>query len=125
MTTVGSSQFHITNIPTYTLSSDEESFTQLSLSDTANYQFDQDSDSNYNENLSHHLSSSLHSTTNPEFDFDLPLNHTNFQLSTIPLSTMSNFNQVPPLYNLPIRGSKQAPKTFRGKYSEANRFIKH
>ena len=33
--------------------------------------------------------------------------------------------QVPPLYNMPIRGSKLAPKTFKGNYHKVTGFIRH
>ena len=49
-----------------------------------------------------------------------PINITSFPNMNIQMNA-----HVPPLYNMPIRGSKLAPKTFKGDYHKISDFIRH
>ncbi|KAJ3503914.1 hypothetical protein NLJ89_g8222 [Agrocybe chaxingu] len=40
-------------------------------------------------------------------------------------SNMAAATQLQGLHNMPIRGTKNAPKTFKGRYTEVDRFIEH
>ena len=49
-------------------------------------------------------------------------------IHTFPITNMSvpvATTHVPPLHNMPIRGTKLAPKTFRGSYHKVTDFIRH
>lgn len=52
---------------------------------------------------------------------------TSLQLPDITMPTVSSGSTytIPPLTQMPIRGSKQAPSTFRGDYQEVGPFINH
>lgn len=59
----------------------------------------------------------------PEFIIPTIVQLSNTQ-SIFPMATLPN-TTISPLYNMPMQGSKQAPKTFKGKYKDIDRFIKH
>ncbi len=84
-----------------------------------------------NNNTSSALPLSFPSTNTITIPVHVPLSTYPLPSSTIQTTNLLNMNvqahniQVPPLYNMPIRGSKLAPKTFKGNYHKVTGFIRH
>jgi hypothetical protein len=56
-----------------------------------------------------------------------PSSNLSLPYSTIPASTMHQTSSyiIPPLSQMPIRGSKNAPTTFRGDFNQVETFVEH
>ena len=69
--------------------------------------------------------SSIHPTTS-HLQLNLPHSSTSNTITQLPVSyshKMNSSNTLPPLLQMPMRGTKLAPVTFKGKYSKVTCFI--